>query len=85
MEPKDIINPVQAIATDVVEIADKTGFTAGIRRLLGPATDEVAEMWSISRDSVTRLFRDEAGVMKISRPGSRYKRTYTTIRNRKAC
>lgn len=42
--------------------------------------EQVAEMWNMSRDSVTRLFRDEPGVMKITRPGNRYKRAYTTIR-----
>jgi hypothetical protein len=42
--------------------------------------EQVAEMWNMSRDSVTRLFREEEGTLKITRPGNRYKRTYTTIR-----
>jgi hypothetical protein len=42
--------------------------------------DQVAEILSISRDSVNRIFREEEGVLKITRPGSRYKRAYTTIR-----
>ena len=42
--------------------------------------DQVAEMLNMSRDSVTRLFREEEGVLKITRPGNRYKRTYTTLR-----
>lgn len=42
--------------------------------------DEVATMWNMSRDSVTRLFREEEDVMRIIRPGNRYKRTYTTLR-----
>jgi AraC-like DNA-binding protein len=42
--------------------------------------EDVATMWKMSRDSVTRLFREEEGVLKITRPGNRYKRTYTTIR-----
>jgi excisionase family DNA binding protein len=42
--------------------------------------DEVAEMWNMGRDTVTRLFRSEEGVMKLTRPGSKYKRTFTTLR-----
>ena len=42
--------------------------------------DEVAEMWALSRDSVRRIFLPEADVLKISRPGSRYKRSCTTMR-----
>jgi transcriptional regulator GlxA family with amidase domain len=42
--------------------------------------EQIAEMWNLSRDSVRRLFLAEAGVLKISRPGTRYKRAYTTLR-----
>lgn len=42
--------------------------------------DDVAKMLKMSRDSVTRLFRNEDGVLKVTRPGNRYKRTYTTLR-----
>jgi len=42
--------------------------------------DQVAEMWKLSRDSVRRMFLSEPDVLKISRPGSRYKRSYTTLR-----
>jgi hypothetical protein len=42
--------------------------------------DEVAELWSLSRDSVRRIFLSEAGVFKISRPGNRYKRSCVTMR-----
>jgi transcriptional regulator GlxA family with amidase domain len=42
--------------------------------------DDVAKMLNMSRDSVTRLFRNEDGVLKIARPGNRYKRAYTTLR-----
>jgi excisionase family DNA binding protein len=42
--------------------------------------DQVAEIWNISRDSVRRLFLSEDGVLRITRPGNRYKRTYTTLR-----
>ncbi len=42
--------------------------------------DQVAEMWNLSRDSVRRLFLSAEGVLKITRPGNRYKRTYVTLR-----
>ena len=42
--------------------------------------DQVAEMWSISRDTIRRLFAAEPGVLKFVRPGNRYKRTYSTLR-----
>jgi excisionase family DNA binding protein len=34
--------------------------------------DQVAEMWSISRDTIRRLFAAEPGVLKFVRPGNRY-------------
>jgi hypothetical protein len=42
--------------------------------------DQVAKMWNLSTDTVRRLFQGEDGVLKIVRPGSRYKRTYVTLR-----
>ena len=42
--------------------------------------DEVSEMWSLSRDSVRRLFLSEPDVPKIARPANRYKRSYVTMR-----
>jgi hypothetical protein len=42
--------------------------------------DQVAKMWNLSTDTVRRLFQGEDGVLRIVRPGSRYKRTYVTLR-----
>ena len=42
--------------------------------------EEIAEKLGLSRDSIIKLFRNEEGVLKLSRPGCRYKRTYTTLR-----
>jgi hypothetical protein len=42
--------------------------------------DQVAKMWNLSTDTVRRLFQGEDGVLKIVRPGNRYKRTYVTLR-----
>jgi len=47
--------------------------------------DQVAEMWSISRDTIRRLFAAEPGVLQIVRPGNCYKRTYSTLPIRRAC
>jgi hypothetical protein len=44
------------------------------------AVEQVADMWNISRDTIRRLFAAEPGVLKIVRPGNRYKRTYSTLR-----
>ena len=42
--------------------------------------DEIGELWNLSRDSVRRIFAAEDGVLRITRPGTRYKRTHTTLR-----
>jgi len=42
--------------------------------------DDIAEMWNLSRDSVRRLFRDEPGVLAVTPPRRRGKRTYVTLR-----
>jgi hypothetical protein len=42
--------------------------------------NEIAELWQLSRDIVTRIFSQEQGVVKIARPGNRYKRSHTTLR-----
>jgi len=41
---------------------------------------EVAALWGLCENSVSELFREEPGVIRIRRPRSRYKRAYTTIR-----
>jgi len=44
------------------------------------SVDEIALDWGLSRDSIRRLFMDEDGVLKLCRPGTRYKRAHTTLR-----
>lgn len=44
------------------------------------SVEEVAELWNLSRDTVRRIFATEDGVMRITRPGTRYKRAHTTLR-----
>jgi hypothetical protein len=41
---------------------------------------EIAEAWGLCENSVRELFKAEPGVIRIERPRSRYKRTYTTLR-----
>jgi hypothetical protein len=41
---------------------------------------EVAQQWGVSSDLIRSLFRDEPGVLKIDRPGTRAKRAYATLR-----
>jgi hypothetical protein len=41
---------------------------------------EIAEQWGISTDLARDTFRNEDGVLKFDRPGSRVKRSYSTLR-----
>jgi hypothetical protein len=41
---------------------------------------ELAELWNLGPDTIRHLFRDTPGVLKISRPARRNKRTYTSYR-----
>jgi hypothetical protein len=43
-------------------------------------TVEVAKLWQVSPDTVRSLFRDIPGVLKITRPETRFKRSYTSFR-----
>lgn len=42
--------------------------------------DEIAAEWSLSRNTVRRIFHDERGVFKITRAGTKYKRAHVTLR-----
>lgn len=42
--------------------------------------DELAKLWAISPETVRKLFRNEPGVLKIGKTGSRYRRGYITLR-----
>src|SRR5437016_1130922 len=55
MNPDDIIKAAPAIAKVAGPLAAAVPFTAIVKRMLGPAADELAEMW---RDQV-RLYRYE--------------------------
>ena len=42
--------------------------------------EEIARLWSLSKDSVRRLFKNEPGVLAISPRRRRGKRAYVTLR-----
>ena len=41
---------------------------------------EVAEQWGVSADLIRDIFKDEDGVLIVERPGTRTKRSYSTMR-----
>ena len=41
---------------------------------------EISSLWGISTDFVRDVFKNEPGVLKFDRPGTRTKRGYSTIR-----
>lgn len=41
---------------------------------------EVAELWSLSPDVIRKIFECEKGVLVFGDQGSRYKRSYRTLR-----
>ena len=42
--------------------------------------EELAEAWGVSTETIRSIFREEPGVLKIGKTGSRYKRGYVTLR-----
>jgi hypothetical protein len=44
------------------------------------SVSQVAELWAVSRDLIRDVFKDEPGVLKFERPGTRIKRAYSTLR-----
>lgn len=42
--------------------------------------DELAELWAVSTETIRSIFREEPGVLKLGKSGSKYKRGYVTLR-----
>jgi hypothetical protein len=40
----------------------------------------LAEAWGVSTETIRQIFREEPGVLKIGKPGTRSKRGYFTLR-----
>jgi transcriptional regulator GlxA family with amidase domain len=59
--------------------------TAGIQ-LIEPlferhfTVSELASAWSLSEESIKRMFQKEPGVLAMHAPRKKYKRTYVTLR-----
>jgi|HubBroStandDraft_6_1064221.scaffolds.fasta_scaffold437399_2 hypothetical protein len=45
---------------------------------LSPA--ELAKKWGVSTETVRTIFREEPGVLKIGKPGTKFRRGYFTLR-----
>jgi hypothetical protein len=41
---------------------------------------ELAEAWGVSAETIRQIFRDEQGVLKIGKSGTRVRRGYMTLR-----
>jgi hypothetical protein len=44
------------------------------------AVSELAELWSLSENTIRRIFENEPGVLKWGTREGRFKRRYTTLR-----
>jgi hypothetical protein len=41
---------------------------------------QLADAWGVSTETIRQIFREEEGVLKIGKPGTRVKRGYFTLR-----
>ncbi len=42
--------------------------------------EELADLWGVSTETIRSIFREEPGVLKIGKTGSKYRRGYVTLR-----
>jgi hypothetical protein len=42
--------------------------------------EELAELWGVSTETIRSIFREEPGVLKIGKTGTKYRRGYLTLR-----
>ena len=62
-----------------LRIAEAMGTSAVLERHY--TVKELGAIWMLSRDSITKMFRDDPGVLKIGREQPRRgRRAYTTLR-----
>jgi hypothetical protein len=54
--------------------------TSAIMKERHYSPDELAELWGVSTETIRSIFREEPGVLKIGKTGSKYKRGYVTLR-----
>ena len=67
------------IGHDQLRSAEMVGVNAAMERHY--TVQEIGEMWNLDPSTITRLFRDEAGVLKFGSLRSRRgRRSYVTLR-----
>jgi predicted DNA-binding transcriptional regulator AlpA len=79
----DLEARTNVLTVEVAEILRiSEGANVELTKALKPALTvaEVAELTGYSRQTVTRMFEDEPGVLVIRRPETRNKRSYRSIR-----
>jgi len=70
----------------IAHIGESGGVMSDNPKVVEPAMEkhfspqEVAKMWGLCEDTIRDLFRGEPDVLHITRPKTRGKRTYTTLR-----
>jgi hypothetical protein len=67
------------LGEDHLRVAQATAATGAIERHY--TVQEIGALWNLSPSTISRMFRDEPGVLKIGRnPSRRARRTYLTLR-----
>jgi hypothetical protein len=78
--------PVTTKKIAVPPVVNELAASLPKRLLSAPALEhhysipQIAKMWCLSVDCVRAIFRDVPGVLKITRPETRFKRGYVTLR-----
>ncbi len=68
-----------------MDIVDNNEPTCAIKHNSNPAFErhytvqEIAKLWGYSRQTVSRIFRNESGVLKITSPRSKHRRIHITL------
>jgi hypothetical protein len=65
-------------APPVVLFKTKINLEAAIEKHFSPT--ELAKAWGVSTETIRSIFRTEPGVLKLGRPGTKFRRGYFTLR-----
>ena len=85
----DIERTVETATAELLRSADFRSWRPRRLRPVNPklsATEihfspaELAKLWGVSTETVRTIFREEPGVLKIGKPGTRFRRGYFTLR-----
>jgi hypothetical protein len=69
--------PAHTVRTTIQEGIEQSNLLKDERHF---TPQELAETWGVSVQTIRELFKDEEGVLKIGRDGTRNRRRYKTIR-----